>query len=385
MIRNAIVIGGGIGGLAVATALARHGIAVTLLEQAPEITEVGAGLQISPNGLAVLRALGLDDGLLRSGAVPARAVVLADYRKPGDVARLDLTRLTGQRYLFLHRADLIAALACAARQANVSLELGARVTRVVPGDLPVAVMQDGSEQRAELIVCADGLHSVGRAALQPELAPVFTGQVAWRGLVPVRDPAPEARVTMAPGRHIVSYPIRDGALMNFVAVQERKEWAEEGWHHSDDPRNLRAAFDDLRGPARDVLDRVTEVRLWGLFRHPVADVWQAGGVALLGDAAHPTLPFLAQGANLALEDAWVLAATIARGDGLAAYEHRRKPRAIRVVGAASGNARKYHLRHGPVRYLAHAALRLGSAMAPGLMIRQFDWLYGHDVTKNRAG
>jgi salicylate hydroxylase len=381
MIRNANVIGGGIGGLAAATALARAGVAVTLYERAPEIAEVGAGLQISPNGLAVLRALGLEEALLRSGAVQARAVVLADYRQPGEVARLDLTRLRDQRYLFVHRADLVTLLEKSARQANVTLSFGAQATRITPGDPPQVHFADGSTARAEMIVCADGLHSTGRRALMPDAKPFFTGQVAWRALVPATDAAPEARVTMAPGRHIVSYPLRKGRLINLVAVQERATWADEGWHHADDPANLRAAFADVTGPAAALLERVDKVNLWGLFRHEVAPVWVRGGVALLGDAAHPTLPFLAQGANLALEDAWVLGQTVMAGHRLSSYERQRKPRAARVIAAANGNAWKYHLRHGPVRLAAHVALKLGSRIAPGLMMRQFDWLYGHDVTK----
>lgn len=381
MAKDVQIIGGGIGGLAVATALARHGMAVTLHEQAPQIAEVGAGLQISPNGLAVLRALGLEEALLRGGAVPAQAVVLADYRRPGEVARLDLRLLQDQRYLFVHRADLITLLADAARAAGVVIELGRKVIRVDPGAPPQITFEDGLRVQSGLVVCADGLHSVGRRALTPHARPFFTGQVAWRALVPALDKTPQARVTMGPGRHIVSYPVRGGSLTNLVAVQERAEWADEGWHHADDPAHLRAAFADFDGPAADLLAQVDRVNLWGLFRHEVAACWVRDGVALLGDAAHPTLPFLAQGANLALEDAWVLAQSLHEGTGLAAYERARKPRVARVIDAASGNARKYHLREGPVRVAAHAALRFGSRIAPGMMMRQFDWLYGLDVTK----
>ena len=220
---------------------------------------------------------------------------------------------------------------------------------------------------AEVVCCFDG-DRAGR-------------QAAWRALVRPSDPAPEARVTMAPGRHIVSYPLRGGRLINLVAVQERDAWADEGWHHADDPANLRAAFADVTGPVAELLERVERVNLWGLFRHEVVPVWARGGVALLGDAAHPTLPFLAQGANLALEDAWVLARTVAEGKPLAQYEALRKPRAARVIAAANGNAWKYHLPQGPLRLAAHTALRLGSRIAPGLMMRQYNWLYGYDVTK----
>jgi len=148
---------------------------------------------------------------------------------------------------------------------------------------------------------------------------------------------------------------------------------------------LRAAFGDFSADLRAMLDAVEEVHLWGLFRHPVAKVWQRDGLALLGDAAHPTLPFMAQGASMALEDAWVLADALqdeaTREAALGRYQARREGRAARVVGAASRNAWKYHLSFPPLRWAAHTALRAGGAVAPERMMRQFDWLYGHDVTR----
>ena len=387
-ISNAIVMGGGIGGLAVATALARHGVAVTLVEQATQISEVGAGLQISPNGLAVLRALGLEGALRDRGAVQGQAVVLRDSAAGKTVARLDLTRLgADQRYYFVHRADLVDVLAAAAKRANVSFELNAQVASVRPGALPVVQMADGSTRRAEMVVAADGIHSVARPVLNGADQAAFTGQVAWRALVPnqINHPA-QAHVTMGPGRHVVSYPVRGGRLINLVAVEERTDWAAEGWNHKDDPANLRVAFAGFGGDAKKMLDAVEEVTLWGLHRHPVAQTWQRDGVAMLGDAAHPTLPFLAQGANMALEDAWVLADHIARlprDQALAAYQLAREKRVRRVIDAASNNAARYHLRPGMVRSAAHLGLRLASTLAPGRMIGAYDWLYGHDVTCQR--
>ncbi|MGJ8617118.1 MAG: FAD-dependent monooxygenase [Sulfitobacter sp.] len=385
-ISNAIVIGGGIGGLAVATALARQGVAVTLLEQAPRITEVGAGLQISPNGLAVLRALGLEDALRQRHAVRGKAVVLRDYVAGKVVARLNLTRLAAdQRYYFVHRADLVQVLAAAAKRANVTFEMNAQVASVRPGALPVVQMADGSTRRAEVVVAADGIHSVVRPVLNGADAAKFTGQVAWRALVPNRiDHPDEAHVAMGPARHLVSYPLRGGAMINLVAVEEREGWAAEGWNHVDDPANLRAAFAGFGGDAKHMLDAVEDVTLWGLHRHPVAKTWQRDGVAMLGDAAHPTLPFLAQGANMALEDAWVLADHITRlprNKALADYQTTREERVRRVINAAEGNATRYHLRPGPLRSAAHLGLRLASKVAPGRMIGAYDWLYGHDVTR----
>jgi len=376
------VIGAGIGGLAVAQALARRGAGVTVLEQAPEIAEVGAGLQISPNGARVLDALGLG-AELRARAVTAQAAQLCDYRG-GAVLRLGLAGAGQGGYHFLHRADLIDILAAGARAAGVRIRLLQRITGVTAGPRPRVDMASGAGFDADLVIGADGLHSVVRAALNGPRVPFFTGQVAWRALVPnAAGRGPEVRVHMGPLRHVVSYPVRGGSLLNLVAVQERAAWTAESWSQSDDPQALRAAFGDFCDEVQDMLGAVGTVNLWGLFRHEVARAWHGDRVAILGDAAHPTLPFMAQGACLALEDAWVLAAVLDQtGDlpeGLARYQALREGRARRVVAAASGNAWKYHLAFPPLRWAAHAALRAGGRLAPDRMIRQFDWIYGYNA------
>jgi salicylate hydroxylase len=383
--RDITVLGGGIAGLAAAIALTRRGARVTVLEQAEAIREVGAGLQISPNGVAVLQALGLGEELERIGQ-RAEAVSLRDYSAGREVLRLDLTQAAGP-YYFVHRADLVQMLADAARAAGVKLRLLQQIesVRVGAGGASLTTAQ-GAVINARLLIGADGLHSVVRGALNGDQRPFFTGQVAWRALVPAGGGvAPEARVYMGPGRHLVCYPLRGGQLINLVAVQEREDWAEEGWNHRDDPANLRAAFADFGPEVQALLAKVEEVYLWGLFRHPVAPVWHRGAAAILGDAAHPTLPFLAQGANMALEDAWVLADALAAHDGteaaLAAYQAARRDRCARIVEAASRNARNYHLSFPPLRAAAHAALQLGGWLAPERMLGRFDWLYAHDVTR----
>ena len=377
------LLGAGIAGLACARALALRGAEVTVLEQADAIREVGAGLQISPNGAAVLRALGLGEALDRAGTA-ATGVRLIDGPTAEPVLSMDLR---GRDFRLLHRADLIALLLEGARGAGAELRLLQRIETVdLTGARPRIVTAQGAALTPDLLIGADGLHSHTRAALNGAAAAVFTGQVAWRAVLPEADAeetAALAEVHMGPGRHLVSYPLRGGRQRNIVAVEERSRWAEESWTLRDDPMDLRLAFETFSPRVRGWLDRVEEVHLWGLFRHPVARHWHGPRTAILGDAAHPTLPFLAQGANMALEDAWVLADCLARHDtpeaAFAAYQQARAARCARIVAASTANARAYHLA-SPLRDIAHLGLRIGGRIAPQAALRRFEWIYGMDVT-----
>lgn len=376
--KRVAVLGGGIAGLAVATACAQRGAAVCLFEQAPDLRETGAGLQITPNGARPLEALGLKEAL-DAGSVRAQAVVPMDAVSGNQVARFDLAGYQAPPYRFFHRARLLGILAQAARDAGVTIRLAAPARATVEG---VVTVQGEADCRYDLVIGAEGLHSASRAVLNHTPEPFFTGQVAWRALIPAPEAEPVARIWMAPGRHMVTYPLPDGVL-NVVAIQERSRWADEGWHHDDDPAHLRAAFAGLSGRVSGVLARVESVGLWGLFRHPVAACWHGEALALIGDAAHPTLPFLAQGANLALEDAWVLADCVDHAPvdlALPRYQAARRARVQRAISAANRNARNYHL-SGMMRRAGQGALRAMSATAPGLFLKRMDWLYAHDVTR----
>ena len=367
------IVGAGIGGLTTALCFRQLGYQVDVFEQSPELKEVGAGIQISPNALRVFERLGLDQRLKETG-LQAHAIQLINHAPSHAVARLNLakSRAQGGYYLF-HRADLLNVLAAACAEADVNVQLGQTV------DDPTSLQQ----HKFDLIIGADGLHSNFRKLLNPHSRAFFTGQIAWRCVVDnvISQPA-EARVHMGPHRHIVTYPIRGGRDLNMVCIKEQADWSDEGWNHPDDPIILKREFGDFVG-LLPVFDLVHTLHKWGLFRHPVADNWAEGNVAIIGDAAHPTLPFLAQGAVMAIEDAWVLAACFYRDGlgGLQTYQSIRMPRVTRVLAAANSNAWKYHLANPVVRSVAHTVLGAGSRIAPARLVRQFDWIHAHDVTQ----
>ena len=387
------IIGAGIAGLAVARALAMRGASVVVLEQAAMIRDIGAGIQISPNGAAVINALGLGE-VLSKISLRAAAVSLRDGLTDRPVLRMDLSRDPTRRgFHLVHRADLISALLDGAVMAGVEMRLNHGIDSVdIAAKSPVLHLADGTTHAAPIIIGADGLHSQVRTALNGKETPFFTHQVAWRATIAdASGTDPLVEVHMGAGRHLVSYPLRGGELRNIVAVEERGEWTAESWSLQDDAANLRRAFASFSPKVRGWLEQVEQPNLWGLFRHSVAEVWHkttaGGGVVIVGDAAHPSLPFLAQGANMALEDAWCLVQCIAEYSTLyeafAAYQGLRKTRSAAIVAAANTNARAYHL-SGAVRRIAHLGLRIGGRVAPNFALGRFDWIYGHDVTQGES-
>lgn len=362
-----------------ACALAVRGARVRVLEQAPKLTEVGAGLQISHNGMTVLRKIGVINGD-PVNAVRSDGVVLRDFRKGRLVYRMAPPN-AGPTWFF-HRADLLGMLIKAAADLGVEVVLGRRAQTIsYSQDSATITFQGGASETASCLIGADGVRGVARSVVEGDVAPVFSGQAAWRAIVPWtgRVSSTPAVVTMGPGRHVVTYPLRDTSLMNVVAVEERHDWTDDSWSMEADPAELQARFSDFGGEVGAILARIQKAHLWGLHLHPVGRKWYDGPLALLGDAAHPTLPFMAQGACLAIEDAWVLADSLARQDivqsAFERYRAARRPRVERVVAAAAQNARRFHLR-SPVREIAQVGLSLvGRFVAP-----KYDWIYGEDVT-----
>ena len=312
-----IVAGAGIGGLAAALGLARAGQRVTVLEQAAELGEVGAGLSITPNAGKALIALGLGDQLDRIGSRPTEGA-MRHYATGEILVRLPQDRTAGTYGVplyHMHRADLHAALLAALlRLQPAAVRVGTAVASVEQGgNVVTAVLGNGERISADWLVGADGIHSAVRTSLFGHDAPLFTGFVAFRGLVPVAGaPAalldPPLCMTMGPRRLLMRYPLRNRTVINFVALAHRSAWMEEGWSVRAELAELQAEFHDFEPLSQQLLALTPRDRLfkWGLFDRDPLPTWTRGRATLLGDAAHAMPPFTGQGAVMALEDAAVL-------------------------------------------------------------------------------
>lgn len=355
-----LIAGGGIGGLSAALCLARCGHEVDVFEQAREFAEVGAGIQLSPNCTRVLHHLGLD-AALQIRAFRPEATEFRHHRSGRVIATHPLGEEVITRYGFpyyhIHRGDLLNLLVEAAqREQRVALHRAARVSGFAEAGDGVEVEAAGSVWHGDVLIGADGIHSLVRAALWGESPARFTGHVAWRALVPARR-LPEDRlrpvgtVWWGPGRHLVHYFVRGGELVNCVCVVEKSGWEVESWTEPGEHAELAA---DFAGWHDDVLMLIDNADRHSLFKWALHDrlpmpAWGRGRVTLLGDACHPTLPFMAQGAAMAIEDAAVLAHCLAGVNraavepALARYEGLRRERTAYVQGGSRRNARVFHL------------------------------------------
>ena len=386
-----LIAGGGIGGLTAALCLARAGISAVLFEQAPAFGEVGAGVQITPNASRVLHGLGLAGALAACASEPA-GIEYRHWRSGKRIARWAFDgrwARAGAPYYHVHRADLVGLLAAATeRQPGLSLRLGARVENFkVDGDgVRVAIAGTNAETAGRALVGADGIHSAVRGAMLTGAEPRFAGLVAWRALVPAASlpagsAAPWTTVWWGPRRHFVHYAVRRGEFVNCVAVVARPApgGVRESWRQRGAPDALRADFAGWHGDVQRLIDAVPPETLhqWALFDRRALPRWRHAAT-LLGDAAHPMLPFVAQGAAMAIEDAAVLAACLAGSatpaDTAAAlhrYEAIRRPRTARLQRLARYNARLFHLAGG--------AAWLRDRLAPAAARRTLARIYRYDA------
>ncbi len=392
--RTLIVAGAGIGGLTAALALARAGFRVRIFERAERLEETGAGIQLSPNATRMLLALGLEAELRARAVAPERVVVHSAW-SGREIVRIRLGEAAqtryGAPYWVIHRADLQAVLVGAATaHPDVEIELGTMVEDFATHTQGLTVharRKDGAavEERGIGFVAADGLWSNARGLVDRPAAPHFCHRVAWRATVPIDAVVDEFRTRavhlwLARDAHLVHYPVKAGALVNIVAIA-RDQWHKPGWSDAATRKEVQAHFGrwSWSQQARDLLALPEQWLKWALFDRPPLRRWGAGPVTLLGDAAHPMVPFLAQGAAMAIEDAGVLAAALAASPddpaaGMRRYEALRKPRTRRVQRTAHRTGTIYELAE-PDAFMRNTVMRvLGGER---LLARQ-DWIYGYD-------
>ncbi|MDR0359183.1 MAG: FAD-dependent monooxygenase [bacterium] len=387
------VIGGGIGGLATAAFLDRAAIEVTVFEQAPVLTEVGAGLVVSPNAVRLVRRLGQFDRF-RERAVALR--VGWEFRRWQDGQVLfsqqlgtECERRYGEQCYVTHRADLLDAVRAAVPQS--SLRLGHRLVSLrSPSPEGVELtFADGTQATADVVVGADGLHTaVGQYVAQAG-APRFSEMCAYRCLVPARwAPAfalrPAQTLWLGPDHHLVHYPICGGEVVNVVAFAPARDWKVESWSAEGRIEDLRAEFAGWSDQLTALLAAADETGRWALLDRDPLPSWTQGPVALLGDAAHPMFPFFAQGAAQAIEDAVVIAGCLAEqcADPPAAlerYERIRRPRATRLQELSRGRQESNHLPDGAAQRARDASFASEDPLAHN------GWIYGHDAELDLLG
>ena len=387
--RTVIIAGAGIGGLAVALVLAKAGFRIILCERAAKIETIGAGIQLSPNATRALAALGVLERL-RERAVEARSLKVCNGKTGAVIVEAPLAAASadGAPWLLAARADLQQELyLAAADHPDIELELGTTITDFAEHSRGVTAhssrLGKGTERNGIALVAADGLWSSIRTRLHLDARPVFHDLVAWRTVLqasqlPAAFSEPAVRLWLGPGGHLVHYPVAGGARINVVAIFP-DPWRSEDWNAAADAKSLAPAFERWAAAPRAVLSAAGEFRRWALHDLPPLTDWGRGALTLLGDAAHPMLPFLAQGAAAALEDALVLGRHLKGASdapaALRAYETERASRTARLQTAARSTGLYYRL-SGPLAFARDLALR---AMGGDGLIKRNEWIYDYDA------
>lgn len=380
------IIGAGIGGLTAALALQKHGISVQLYEQANELSEIGAGINISPNGLKVLYALGLHDEIEKIRFQP-QAIALRHFESGETFFENPFNEqffetFQAPFYAF-HRADLHKMLLEAVANNNPTcITVGKRLIALDENDSGVSLeFEDGSKLAAQIVIGADGVHSTVRTLRHKELKAEFTGHVAYRGMVRVTDVEkdliePKMNLWAGPKAHVVAYYVRRGELLNYVALNEEDDWQTENWTTPASKADLAARFEHWNPTVRSLIDHTQEGQCykWAILMRDPLSSWSSARTTLLGDAAHPMVPYLAQGSVMAIEDAWVLTHCLGNyeqpAEALGAYEQARLERTADIQRAAWKQGQLTH---------AVGSGRDISERREGGGFEDSGWIYGHDV------
>ncbi len=378
---KAIIVGGGIGGLTAALCLAQKGVACEVFEQATDFGEIGAGIQLSPNCSRVLHAVGLEEAL-RAHAFLPEGTQFRDYKSGAVIAENPLGEIAerefGSPYYHIHRGDLLRVLveACEAKP-EISLATNARIETFNQDTDGVTGTVNGQAFAGDLLLGADGIHSAVRGQLWGPTAPTFTGNVAWRAMVPTAS-LPEGLIRpmstawWGPGKHFVHYYVRRGEFVNCVCVVEKTGWEVESWTQQGDYAELKSDFEGWHADIHTLIDNADRGSLfkWALHDRPPMSAWGKGRVTLLGDACHPTLPFMAQGAAMAIEDAAVLALCLEADNNVSAalqnYEDLRRERTARIQRGSRRNATVFHMSGVKAWLRNRAAKRAGASSMAGL-------------------
>jgi salicylate hydroxylase len=391
------IVGGGIGGLTAALAMHRRGIDVTVHERASAIGEIGAGITLSPNSIKAYRALGIEDQIAAIGFESDFQTVRA-WDTGNEISRVDrkgtYQKAYGAPYYSMHRADLVDVLARNLPDGIVTLNARCVGAETNGAGAAVAHFADGSAVEADLVVGADGIHSAVRESLFGKQAPRFTGTVCWRGLVPY-DALPSSRVTkdwnlyMGPQRHLIHYMVRRGDVVNFVAHVETDSWTGESWTHECDRAEVLETFAGWHAPLLDMIAAAETCFKWALYDRDPLQKWSSGRVALMGDSAHAMPPFIGQGAGMAIEDGYVLAAMIAltpddMAGALARYERLRVPRASRAVHEARARGEQMHLTSRWAQFRRNLRMTLKRRLGGDKTGVQLGDFYAYDVAAETA-
>jgi salicylate hydroxylase len=388
-----LIAGGGIGGLTAALALARMGCEVQVYEQAAELREVGAGIQLAANGTHVLYALGVGEALkalsCEAEGKEIRIWNSGETWKLFDLGKVSIERY-GYPYLTVYRPDLLGVLERAVRsEKRAAIHLGAKCIGFQQTETSVALqLENGSTVDGDVLVGADGVHSRIRQGLFGPDKPQFTGVVAWRGIVPM-ERLPQRMVRMVgtnwvgPGGHVVHYPLRAGKVMNFVGALERSDWQVESWSARGTTEELAADFAGWHDDVQALIRNIPVPFKWALMVRPPMERWSVGRVTLLGDACHSMVPFLAQGANMAIEDGYIIARALTElpgevGSGLKTYENARRERTRRAVEGSADNIQRFHNR--ALADPARARDYVSREWAGAPIAERYEWLFRYDVT-----